>query len=70
MSAFSKKTVLDRYRVIVNGHSAKSAITKRTAESYAELARGNGLQAHVEPTQVCEVCGLHRCGGAATCPDA
>lgn len=70
MAAFSKKTMLDRYRVIVRGQSAKSTVTRRSAESYAELAQDQGWPAHVEPTQVCEACGLHRCGGAATCPDA
>ena len=60
----------DRYRVIVRGHSAKSTATRRAAESYAELADDNGLPAHVEPTQICRRCGLHRCGGEDTCPDA
>ncbi|MET8864701.1 hypothetical protein ABZW11_17325 [Nonomuraea sp. NPDC004580] len=62
-------TVLDRYRVIVNGHSAKATTTKRSAKSYAGLAREQGWRARVEPTQVCGTCGLHRCGGEAVCPD-
>jgi hypothetical protein len=60
----------DRYRVIVNGHSAEKTITKRGAESLAQLARDSNLPAHVEPTEVCPDCGLHRHGGEATCPDA
>ncbi|MFG1683463.1 hypothetical protein ACGFNP_25065 [Nonomuraea sp. NPDC049269] len=60
----------DRYRVIVNGHSAEKTITKRGAESLAQLALDNDLPAHVEPTEVCPDCGLHRHGGEDTCPDA
>lgn len=61
--------MFDRYRVIVRGHSAKTAATRRGAETYADLARDCGMPAHVEPTQVCGTCGLHRCGGEAACPD-
>ena len=60
--------MLDRFRVIVRGHSAKSTATRRGAESYAELA--DDPSAHVEPTEVCPDCGLHRHGGEDTCPDA
>ncbi|MET8985793.1 hypothetical protein ABZW49_10130 [Nonomuraea wenchangensis] len=59
----------DRYRVIVNGNSAKATATLETAEEYAQLARDQGWQAHVEPTQICKTCGLHRCGGETTCKD-
>lgn len=59
----------DRYRVIVRGQSAKATTTRRTAEQYAQLARDRGSPAHVEPTQICRRCGLHRCGGEPTCPD-
>ncbi|MEU6725437.1 hypothetical protein ABZ917_17155 [Nonomuraea wenchangensis] len=62
-------TMFDRYRVIVRGQSAKATITKQTAEEYAQLAREQGWPAHVEPTQICATCGLHRCGGETTCPD-
>lgn len=62
--------MLDRYRVIVRGRSAKSTATRRGAESYAQLSDDNGLPAHVEPTEVCSRCELHRHGGEDTCPDA
>ncbi|MEO3875498.1 hypothetical protein ABGB18_42525 [Nonomuraea sp. B12E4] len=60
----------DRYRVIVNDHSAKSTATKRSAEGWAKLARGHGMSAHVEATNVCPTCGLHGCPQGAACPDA
>ncbi|MEU4576582.1 hypothetical protein [Nonomuraea sp. NPDC023979] len=63
-------SALDRYRVIVRGHSAASTATRRRAESLAELARGEGSPAHVEPTQICKRCELHRCGGEQVCRDA
>lgn len=61
----------DRYRVIVNGHSAKqTTATRRGAESLAQLARDNGLPAHVEKTSICPTCELHGCPGGKACPDA
>lgn len=60
----------DRYRVIVNGHSAKAIRTRRGAEKYAQYARDEGMPAHVEPTNVCPICELHGCSGGSECPDA
>jgi hypothetical protein len=61
---------MDRYRVIVNGHSATATFTRRGAESLAQLARDNDLPAHVERTAVCPRCDLHGCPGGKDCPDA
>jgi hypothetical protein len=60
----------DRYRVVVNGHSATATFTKRGAESWARFANDNGLPAHVEPTRICPTCDLHGCAGGKDCPDA
>lgn len=60
----------DRYRVIVNGHSAEKTLTKRGAESLAQLARDNDMPAHVEKTNICPTCDLHGCPGGQKCPDA
>lgn len=60
----------DRWRTIVNGHSAKSTTTKRGAEKWAKLARRHGLPAHAERTRICGTCGLHGCPGGNACPDA
>lgn len=62
--------MLDRYRVIVNGHSAKQAVTKRGAKSLAQLARDHGMAAHVQKTRICPTCDLHGCPGGKHCPDA
>lgn len=61
---------VDRYRVIVNGHSAKATVTRRGAEKWAQLARDDGMSAHVEPTSICPACGLHGCPGGSDCPEA
>ncbi|MEV6036067.1 hypothetical protein AB0L65_33270 [Nonomuraea sp. NPDC052116] len=60
----------DRWRTIVNGHSAKSTFTKRTAERYAQYASDEGMAAHAERTNLCPTCGLHGCPGGQDCPDA
>lgn len=60
----------DRYRVIVNGHSAKATRTKWGAEKWAQVARDGGLPAHVEQTRICPTCELHGCPGGSKCPDA
>ncbi|MEU7743348.1 hypothetical protein [Nonomuraea sp. NPDC049158] len=60
----------DRYRVVVNGHSAKKTLTRRGAESWAQLARDHNMSAHVEKTSICPTCGLHGCPGGRDCPDA
>lgn len=60
----------DRWRTIVNGHSAKSTATRRGAKKWAKLARGHGMPAHAERTRLCSTCGLHECPGGEDCPDA
>jgi hypothetical protein len=60
----------DRWRTIVGGHSAKSSLTRRTAERYAGYAREAGMPARVERTRLCPSCRLHGCPGGDQCPDA
>lgn len=61
----------DRYRVVVNGDAgAKSTRSEASAEQWAALARGAGMDAHVEPTRLCPACGTHACPGGKDCPDA
>lgn len=62
--------MLDRWRTIVNGHSAKSTITRRGAEQWADLARDAGLPARIERTRLAPCCGTHDCPGGQDCPDA
>lgn len=61
---------LDRWRTIVNGHSAEKTITKRGAEKWVKLAREQGWDARVERTRLCPTCGCHGCPDGADCPDA
>lgn len=61
--------MLDRWRTIVNGHSAKSTITRRGAQQWADVAEEGGLDAHVERTQLAPCCGTHACPGGSSCPD-
>lgn len=61
----------DRYRVVVNGHSAKSTTTRRGAQQWADVLVEGGLpDAHVEPTRLSPCCGTHDCPGGKDCPDA
>ena len=63
--------MLDRYRVVSpHDNDMKRTATKRGTEKWAELARGIGIDAGVEPTSLCDCCGLHGCPGGADCPDA
>ena len=61
----------DRYRVVSdNDTDMQRTATRRGAEKWAELARGIGVDARVEPTNVCPTSGLHGCPQGAACPHA
>jgi hypothetical protein len=55
--------MLKRWATTMNGHVAKKTVTKRGADKWTALGKGEGLPMKTERLAECRRCGIHGCSG-------